>query len=106
MFNDPRTRKVRADVASALRVTKGEKTPTINEHDYQGLAAFDASLYEHQHRHGSRKHVLQSLNKPVVTVTTQKESQYVPNAIVQGIELSPEQLAHYARTNPTPNLEK
>ena len=95
MYNDPRIRKVRSDVASALRVNKGEKAPTINEHDYKGLAAFDASLYENQHKHGSHKQVLHSIDTPVVNVRTEKVSEYQEAPIVCGVALSPAQLAAY-----------
>ena len=92
---DPRIRKVRSDVANELRVTKGEKAPTINEQDVKGLAAYDASLYENQHRHSGFKQVLSSIDKPVVEVTTQKISEHKPYAIVEGVQLSAEQLAAY-----------
>ena len=94
-YNNNNIRKIRSDVADSLKVTKGQKAPTISEHDYKGLAAFDASLYENQHRHGSRKQVLQSIDKPVVEIKTEKVSEHVPYAIVQGVELSPEQLINY-----------
>lgn len=91
----PKPTPIRADVANSLKVNKGHKAPSVNSEDYKGLAAFDASLYENQHKHGSHKQVLEALHKPVVNVTTQKDSHHVPNPIVQGVELSPEQLINF-----------
>ena len=84
--------------ADQLKVSRDRpKAPSVNDQDYKGLAAFDASLYEHQHKHGSHKQVLQSLDKPVVNVTTAKVSEYNQAPIVSGISLSPEQLINYQR---------
>ena len=93
MFNG--NRKIRSDVASALRVTKGEKAPTIKEEDVKGLDAFDASLYENQHKHSGFKQRFEGFDKPIINVTTESISEHKPYAIVQGVELSPAQLAAY-----------
>jgi hypothetical protein len=97
MYNHHRPTPLLRSVADSLKVTKGQKAPKISEHDVQGLAAFDSSLYENQHKHGSHKQVLQSLDRPVVEVTTQKISEHKPHAIVDGVQLSPEQLINYQR---------
>ena len=94
-YNNNNIRKIRSDVASALRVTKGEKAPTIKEEDVKGLDAFDASLYENQHKHSGFKQRFEGFDKPIVNVTTESISEHVPYAIVQGVELSPEQLCNF-----------
>jgi len=97
MYNHHRPNPILQTAADSLKVSKGQKAPTISEHDVQGLAAFDASLYENQHKHSGFKQRLQSLDKPVVEVTTQKISEHKPHAIVDGVQLSPEQLINYQR---------
>lgn len=91
----PKPTPIRADVANSLKVNKGHKAPSVNSEDYVGLAAFDASLYENQHKHGNHKQVLHSIDTPVVNVHTEKVSEYQEAPIVRGIALSPEQLAAY-----------
>lgn len=87
---------LRPDVADSLKVSRDRpKSPTISEHDVQGLAAFDASSYENQHRHGNHKHILRSLDAPVVEVRTEKVSEYNAAPIVSGVSLSPQQLINY-----------
>ena len=91
MYNNSNQR-VRADVFSSLKFTKGYKAPSVNPEEYQGLEAFDPTSHSARHKHGNHKRVLQSLDKPVVEVTTQKVSEYIQSPIVSGVQLSPEQL--------------
>lgn len=87
---------IRSDVAQSLKVSKDRpKVPSVNSEDYKGLAAFDASLYENQHKHGNHKQRLHSIDAPVVNVTTEKVSEYQQAPVVSGVALSPEQLAAY-----------
>lgn len=98
MYQHHRPTPLLQSAADAIKISKDRpKAPSVNSEDYKGLAAFDASLYENQHKHGSHKQVLQSLDKPVVNVTTEKVSEYNQAPIVSGISLSPEQLINYQR---------
>lgn len=91
-----RRTQLRQDVADSLKLSKDRpKAPTISEHDVQGLAAFDASLYKNQHKHGNHKQVLHSIDTPVVNVRTEKVSEYQEAPIVRGVALSPSQLAAF-----------
>lgn len=95
MYNRPRPTPIRSDVANSLKLSKDYKAPSVNSEDYQGLEAFDPASHSARHKHGSHKQVLQSLDKPVVNVTTEKISEYNQAPIVSGIALSPEQLINY-----------
>ena len=96
MYNRPRPTPIRSDVAQSLKVSKDRpKVPSVNSEDYQGLEAFDPTSHAARHKHGNHKQVLQSLDKPVVNVTTEKVSEHVQAPIVPGVQLSPEQLINY-----------
>ena len=94
MYNNSKQR-VRADVFSSLKFTKGYKAPSVNPEEYQGLEAFDPTSHSARHKHGNHKRVLQSIAAPVVNVTTQKVSEYIQSPIVSGVQLSPQQLIDF-----------
>ena len=82
--------------ADQLKVPKErQKTTDVPGDDFQGLESFDPTSQAARHKHGAHKHVLQSMNKPVVEVRTAKVSEYIQAPIVSGISLSPEQLINY-----------
>ena len=96
MYQHHKPTPILQTAADSLKVSKDRpKTTVATGADYQGLAAFDASSYENQHRHGGFKQRLQSLAAPVVEVRTEKVSEYNAAPIVSGISLSPEQLINY-----------
>ena len=94
MYNS--NQRVRADVASSLKFTKGFKQePTDSPEEYQGLESFDSTAHAARHKHGSQKQIFEGFDKPIVNVRTESVSEHQPFAIVDGVQLSPSQLANF-----------
>jgi hypothetical protein len=96
MYNHHKPTKILQTAADSLKVSRDRpKAPSVNSDEYQGLAGFDPAAHSSRHKHGSHKQRLQSLDKPVVEVHTEKVSEYNAAPVVSGIALSPEQLINY-----------
>ena len=86
---------VQKQVYNALKVQKGHKATQTKPADAQGLSSYDPAAYENQHRHEGHKQQFKGFHEPLVTVTTQKESQARPRNIIDGVELSIDQLIQF-----------
>lgn len=86
---------VQQQVYNTLRLQKSQRATTTKPSDAQGLSSYDPAAYENQHRHEGHKQQFKGFHEPLVTVTTQKESQARPRNIVDGVELSIDQLIQY-----------
>ena len=93
MYNG--NRRVRADVASSLKFQKNYKSPVESPEEYKSLESFDSTAHSARHKHGSQKQRFEGFDKPIVNVTTESISEHKPFAVVDGVQLSPSQLANF-----------
>ena len=90
-----RNRKVRSDVASSLKLSKDYVAPSVNSESYQGLESFDPTAHAARHKHSNLKQRFEGFDKPIINVRTESISEHKPYAVVDGVQLSPEQLANF-----------
>ena len=86
---------VKQQVYNTLKLQKSQRATTTKPSDAQGLSSYDPAVYENQHKHQGHKQQFKGFHEPLVTVKTQKESQARPRNIVDGVELSIEQLSQF-----------
>ena len=88
-------RKVRSDVASSLKLSKDYVAPSVKSESYQGLESFDPTAHAARHKHSNLKQRFEGFDKPIVNVRTESVSEHQPYAVVDGVQLSPQQLINH-----------
>ena len=86
---------VQQQVYNALKVPKGHKATQTKHSDAHSLSSYDPAAYENQHKHDGHKQQFKGFHAPLVTVTTHTASEARPRNIVDGVELSIEQLIQF-----------